>query len=128
MKGVLETLGSLALGMVVGSLAAVFHSAAFPMGLVAGIALLVVFVTSLRILGHSRALAAAGSLGAVGSIVFLAGIDDAGSVIIMADSPGIAFLVGATVAVTLGLAWPKVSSRKTGYDEVPSVPERNTLS
>jgi len=105
-------------GLVIGGIAAAYHSAFFPAGLVASVAMVVAYLLALRLLRPGRVLALCGSAGIIASIVALAGSETSGSVFIAANVPGLVFLgVGAT-SLSVILAWPQASRSKNLYDSV----------
>ena len=116
--------GALVGGLLVGAVATVYHAAWFPWGLVAATALVSLFVVSLRVVGDTRALGIAGSIGYVGTITVLAGVDSQGSVLVVADTAGMVFLAVVTLVTVIALAWPKLSPRATRYDRDSSLVER----
>lgn len=115
-------------GLFLGSIAAIYHSALFPLGLIACVTIVGAFLLSLRSIAESRVFAAIGALGSFSSILLLAGLDGSSSVIIMADLGGFLFLGVSAALAGIILAWPRLSPSKTGYDEGASVSERNSLS
>lgn len=116
--------GSLLLGASVGLVGTVYHSALFPLGLSLSIALVATFLAGLRALWRTRLLAMAGAIGIVGVVVIASGTDLTGSVLIMADPAGLAFVIAVTFVVAVALAWPKYSARPTSYDREAGIPER----
>jgi N-acetyl-1-D-myo-inositol-2-amino-2-deoxy-alpha-D-glucopyranoside deacetylase len=115
---------SLLLGVCVGLVGAVYHSAFFPLGLSLSVVLVATFLAGLRALWRTRLLALAGALGVVGVVVFAAGADLTGSVLIMADPAGLSFVIAVTFVTVVALAWPKFSARPTSYDRDAGIPER----
>ena len=122
--GWVRVAGALVGGLLVGAVATVYHAAWFPWGLVAATALVSLFVVSLRVVGDTRALGIAGSIGYVGTITVLAGVDSQGSVLVVADTAGMVFLAVVTLVTVIALAWPKLSPRATRYDRDSSLVER----
>ncbi len=115
---------SLLLGVFVGLVGAVYHSAFFPLGLSLSIVLVATFLAALRALWRTRLLAVAGALGIVGVVVVAAGADLTGSVMIMADPAGLSFVIAVTFVTVVALAWPRFSARPTSYDRDAGIPER----
>ena len=128
MRKIAGGLGALIGGTFLGSIAAVYHSALFPWGLIVCVTILGAFLISLRSISESRGFAALGALGSFSSILLLAGLDGSSSVIIMADFGGFLFLGVSSTLAGIILAWPRLSPSKTGYHEGASVSERNSLS
>jgi hypothetical protein len=116
--------GALVGGFFVGAVATVYHAAWFPWGLVAATAVVSLLVVSLRVVGETRALAIAGSVGYVGVITVLAGVDSQGSVLVVADTAGMVFLAVVTFVTVIALAWPRISPRATRYDRDSGLAER----
>jgi N-acetyl-1-D-myo-inositol-2-amino-2-deoxy-alpha-D-glucopyranoside deacetylase len=116
--------GSLLLGATVGLVGTVYHSALFPLGLSLSVVLVATFLAGLRALWRTRLLALAGALGVVGVVVFAAGADLTGSVLIMADPAGLSFVIAVTFVTVVALAWPRFSARPTSYDRDAGIPER----
>jgi hypothetical protein len=115
---------SLLLGVFVGLVGTVYHSALFPLGLSLSIVSVATFLSGLRALGQTRLLALAGALGVVGVVLVAAGADLTGSVLIMADPAGLSFVIAVTFVTVVALAWPKFSARPTSYDRQAGIPER----
>jgi N-acetyl-1-D-myo-inositol-2-amino-2-deoxy-alpha-D-glucopyranoside deacetylase len=115
---------SLLFGVLVGLVGAVYHSAFFPLGLSLSVVLVATFLAGLRALWRTRLLALAGALGVVGVVVFAAGADLTGSVLIMADPAGLSFVIAVTFVTVVALAWPKFSARPASYDRDAGIPER----
>jgi N-acetyl-1-D-myo-inositol-2-amino-2-deoxy-alpha-D-glucopyranoside deacetylase len=115
---------SLLLGAFVGLVGTVYHGALFPLGLSLSVVLVATFLAGLRALWRTRLLALAGALGVVGVVVFAAGADLTGSVLIMADPAGLSFVIAVTFVTVVALAWPRFSARPTSYDRDAGIPER----
>ena len=113
---------------MVGALATVYHSVWFPVGLVLGATLVAGMLGALRLMAPGRLVAGVAGAGIVTAVITMAGNDGQGSVLVMPNLPGFVFLGTITLVVTVVLAWPRLPSRKTGYDEVAPVSERNSLS
>ena len=128
MKNLPAALGAIVGGLLLGSLATVFHSVWFPLGTIVVCVVVALFLGSLRLVSETRFFAGLAAVSVVAAVAMMAGNDGEGSVLVMGNVVGFVFLGAITVVVTIVLAWPKVSPRKTGYDEVPSVSERNTHS
>ena len=111
-----------------GALATVYHSVWFPVGLVLGATLVAGMLGALRLMEPGRLVAGVAGAGIVTAVITMAGNDGQGSVLVMPNLPGFVFLGTITLVVMVVLAWPRLSSSKTGYDEVASVSERNSLS
>jgi hypothetical protein len=119
-------LGATLGGLVVGGVTTIYHSAWFPYGLIAAVALLGFYLTSLRVVSRTRVLATWAALGVIGSMTVLAGLDAQGSVLIAGNTAGLAFLGSATLVTLVALAWPRLTPRATGYDGVSSSSERTS--
>jgi hypothetical protein len=119
-----ELIGALVGGIVVGAVATLYHAAWYPWGLGAAVSLVSLFVVALRVIAPTRVPAIAGALGFVGVITVFAGVDSQGSVLIVADTPGLLFLGLVTAVTVVALAWPKLSPRPTRYDKEAGFVER----
>lgn len=121
---VLWSLGFLILGIVVGTFASLYHGVLFPWGLVAALLLVALAVTGVRTLFVERYPIVWASVGVVGALVMLAGVDGNGSVLIVADTVGWVLLGGTTFLVVGAIAWPRFSPRPTRYDIAEDSSER----
>ena len=105
------------LGIIVGTSTSLYHSVLFPWGLVVSLTLIGLAIAGMRILFWERYPSGWTSVGIIGSLIMLAGVDGNGSVLIIADVAGLVLLGGATILVVGGLAWPRFAPRVTHYDE-----------
>lgn len=117
LRRVLRSLFSLVLGIIVGITASLYHSVLFPWGLVVSVILIGLAIAGMRILFWERYPSGSTSVGIIGSLIMLAGVDGNGSVLIIADVAGLVLLGGATILVVGGLAWPRFAPGVTRYDE-----------
>ena len=117
LRRVLRSLFSLVLGTIVGTTTSLYHSVLFPWGLVVSLILIGLAIAGMRILFCERYPSGWTSVGIIGSLIMLAGVDGNGSVLIIADVAGLVLLGGATILVVGGLAWPRFAPRVTHYDE-----------
>jgi hypothetical protein len=117
LRRVLRSLFSLVLGTIVGTTTSLYHSVLFPWGLVVSLILMGLAIAGMRILFWERYPSGWTSVGIIGSLIMLAGVDGNGSVLIIADVAGLVLLGGATILVVGGLAWPRFAPRVTHYDE-----------
>ncbi len=124
LRRVLRSLFSLVLGIVVGTTTSLYHSVLFPWGLVVSLILVGLAIAGMRILFWERYPSGWTSVGIIGSLIMLAGLDGNGSVLIIADAAGLVLLGGATILVVGGLAWPRFATRVTHYDEKQDSSER----
>ena len=116
--------GALLGGVAVGVISVIYHSALMPFGTIAAVGMILAFAIGLRLVVRTRWLALLG-LGAVFTVVvLLAGIDNQGSVLVMGNTAGLAFLGFSTLAATTAIAWPRFSTRPTSYDRHAGIPER----
>jgi hypothetical protein len=121
---VLSSLFSLVLGIIVGTTTSLYHSVLFPWGLVVSLILIGLAIAGMRILFWERYPSGWTSIGIIGSLIMLAGVDGNGSVLIIADVAGLVLLGGTTILVVGGLAWPRFPPRVTHYDEKHASSER----
>ena len=124
LRRVLRSLFSLFLGIIVGTTISLYHSVLFPWGLVVSLILMGLAIAGLRILFWERYPSGWTSVGIIGSLIMLAGVDGNGSVLIIADVAGLVLLGGATILVVGGLAWPRFAPRVTHYDDKQDSSER----
>ena len=124
LRRVLRSLFSLVLGIIVGTTSSLYHSVLFPWGLVVSLILMGLAIAGMRILFWERYPSGWTSVGIIGSLIILAGVDGSGSVLIIADVAGLVLLSGATILVVGGLAWPRFAPRETHYDEKHASSER----
>ncbi|MGB1101721.1 MAG: hypothetical protein ACPG20_04475 [Pontimonas sp.] len=117
LRRVLRSLFSLVLGIIVGTTTSLYHSVLFPWGLAVSLILIGLAIAAMRILFWERYPSGWTSVGIIGSLIMLAGVDGNGSVLIVADVAGLVLLGGATILVVGGLAWPRFPPRVTHYDE-----------
>ena len=108
--------GALALGVVVGAFASLYHGVLFPWGLAVALFLVALAVAGVRTLFLERYPIVWASVGVVGALMMLAGVDGNGSVLILADTAGLVLLGGTTLLVVGAIAWPRFAPRTTRYD------------
>ena len=113
---ILRSVGCLVVGVLVGTAASLYHSVLFPWGLGVVLALIALGAAGVRTLYRERYPILWTSVGLVGALVVLAGVEGSGSVLILADIPGFVLLGGTTLVVAVASAWPRFSSRPTRYD------------
>jgi hypothetical protein len=121
---VIRSAATLALGVVVGTFASLYHGVLFPWGLAAALGLVALAVAGVRTLFVERYAIVWTSVGIVGALMLLAGVDGNGSVLILADTQGLVLLGGTTLLVVGAIAWPRFPPRTTRYDESVESPER----
>ena len=111
-------------GVIVGVMAVLYHAAFAPFGTVFVVTMIIVFTVGLRLIARTRWLALLGVATLFMVVVVLAGLDNQGSVLVMGDTAGLAFLGFSILGATVALAWPKFSARPTSYDREAGIPER----
>ncbi len=121
---VLRSGGSLALGVAVGAFASLYHGVLFPWGLAVALFLVALAVAGVRTLFLERYPIVWASVGVVGALMMLAGVDGNGSVLILADTAGLVLLGGTTLLVVGAIAWPRFAPRTTRYDKAVESSER----
>jgi hypothetical protein len=121
---VIRSAATLALGAVVGTFASLYHGVLFPWGLAAALALVTLAVAGVRTLFVERYAIVWTSVGIVGALMLLAGVDGNGSVLILADTQGLVLLGGTTLLVVGAIAWPRFPPRTTRYDRAVESSER----
>jgi N-acetyl-1-D-myo-inositol-2-amino-2-deoxy-alpha-D-glucopyranoside deacetylase len=113
---VIWSAATLALGVVVGTFASLYHGVLFPWGLAAALALVGLAVAGVRTLLVERYAIVWTSVGTLGALMLLAGVDGNASVLILADTQGLVLLGGTTLLVVGAIAWPRFPPRTTRYD------------
>jgi len=121
---VIWSAATLALGVVVGTFASLYHGVLFPWGLAAALALVTLAVAGVRTLFVERYAIVWASVGIVGALMLLAGVDGNASVLILADTQGLVLLGGTTLLVVGAIAWPRFPPRTTRYDGAVESSER----
>jgi hypothetical protein len=121
---VIRSAATLALGVVVGTFASLYHGVLFPWGLVAALGLVTLAVAGVRTLFVERYAIVWTSVGIVGALMLLAGVDGNASVLILADTQGLVLLGGTTLLVVGAIAWPRFPPRTTRYDRAVESAER----
>ena len=120
----LQSLGALSLGVVVGTFASLYHGVVFPWGLAAALILVTLAVAGVRTLFVERSPIVWASVGIVGALMMLAGVDGNGSVLILADTAGLVLLGATTLLMVGAIAWPRFPPRTTRYDREVERSER----
>ena len=110
---IVRSAGALLLGAIVGSAASLYHSILFPWGLIVTLLIIALTVVGVRTLFTERYPIVWTSVGLVGSLMLLAGVDGNGSVLIIADTAGLVLLAGTALLVVGAIAWPRLSPRAT---------------
>ena len=123
-RRVLRSLTTLVLGITVGTFASLYHGVLFPWGLTVALVLVTLAVAGVRTLFAERYPIVWASVGIVGSLMMLAGVDGNGSVLIIADTAGLVLLGGTTLLVVGAIAWPRFPPRTTRYDRAVERSER----
>ena len=124
MQRVLRSLTALILGITVGTFASLYHGVLFPWGLTVALVLVALAVAGVRTLFAERYPIVRASVGTVGALMMLAGVDGNGSVLIIADTAGLVLLGGTTLLVVGAIAWPRFPPRITRYDRKVDRSER----
>lgn len=123
-RRVLRSLTTLVLGITVGTFASLYHGVLFPWGLTVALVLVILAVAAVRTLFVERYPIFWASVGIVGSLMMLAGVDGNGSVLIIADTAGLVLLGGTTLVVVGAIAWPRFPPSTTRYDRAVERSER----
>jgi hypothetical protein len=111
-----QWLGVVLGGVAMGVVAVIYHAAFPPFGTGVVVALVAGYLAGLRLIAANRWPALLGMLAVFTVIGLLAGSDNQGSVLVMADRAGLSFLGFVTLSAVVVIAWPKFSSRPTSYD------------
>ena len=123
-RRVLRSITTLILGITVGTFASLYHGVLFPWGLTVALVLVTLAVAGVRTLFVERYPIVWASVGIVGSLMMLAGVDGNGSVLIIADTAGLILLGGTTLLVVGAIAWPRFPPRTNRYDRAVERSER----
>ena len=123
-RRVLRSLTTLVLGITVGTFASLYHGVLFPWGLTVALVLVALAVAGVRTLFVERYPIVWASVGIVGSLMMLAGVDGNGSVLIIANTAGLALLGGTALLVVGAIAWPRFPPRTNRYDRAVERSER----
>ena len=123
-RRVLRSLTTLVLGITIGTFASLYHGVLFPWGLTVALVLVALAVAGVRTLFVERYPIVWASVGIVGSLMMLAGVDGNGSVLIIADTAGLVLLGGTTLLVVGAIAWPRFPPRTNRYDRAVERSER----
>ena len=119
-----SSVGTFAFGVVVGTFAGLYHKVLFPWGLTVALVLVTLAVTGVRTLFLERYAIVWASVGIVGALIMLAGVDGNGSVLIIADTAGLVLLGATTLLVVGAIAWPRFPPRTNRYDKAVERSER----
>jgi hypothetical protein len=119
-----RSLGNFTMGGIVGAFASLYHGVLFPWGLTVALVLVALAVVGVRTLFVERYPIVWASVGIVGALMMLAGVDGNGSVLIIADTAGLVLLGGTTLLVVGAIAWPRFPPRTTRYDREVESSER----
>ena len=123
-RRVLRSLTTLVVGITAGTFASLYHGVLFPWGLSVALVLVSLAVAGVRTLFVERYPVVWASVGIVGSLMMLAGVDGNGSVLIIADTAGLILLGGTTLLVVGAIAWPRFPPRTNRYDRAVERSER----
>lgn len=123
-RRVLRSLTTLLLGVAVGTFASLYHGVLFPWGLAVTMILVALALAGVRTLFVERYPIVWASVGIVGALMMLAGVDGNGSVLIIADTAGLVLLGGTTLLVVGAIAWPRFQPRTKRYDSPVEPSER----
>ena len=123
-RRVLRSLTALTLGITVGTFASLYHGVLFPWGLTVALVLVALAVAGVMTLFVERYPIVWASVGIVGSLMMLAGVDGNGSVLIIADTAGLVLLGGTALLVVGAIAWPRFPPRTNRYDRAVERSER----
>jgi len=99
---------SLTGGAILGFAATVYHSALFPWGLIVSALCVGLFLVGMRIVAERGYPALLASLGLLFAVGLLAGSDNEGSVLVIADAAGVSFLSALAMVIVLVNSWPQL--------------------
>ena len=119
---------SLFAGVYVGCVISVYHALWFPIGLIVSLLAVALVLVALRVIFPHRTPAVISAVGLISALGLLAGLDNQGSVLIMADNAGFLLLSGVALVVVVSLAWPRFASRSSHYDRTRPDGERTPSS
>ena len=115
-------------GVYVGCVISVYHALWFPIGLILSLLAVALVLVALRVIFPHRTPAVISAVGLISALGLLAGLDNQGSVLIMADNAGFLLLSGVVLLVVVTLAWPRFASRSSHYDRTRPDGERTPSS
>lgn len=121
---IVKSASSFFAGVYVGCVISVYHAVWFPIGLILSLLAVALVLGALRVIVPHRTLAVLGAVGLLSALGLLAGLDNQGSVLIMADNAGFLLLLGVALLVVVSLAWPRFASRSSHYDRARPDGER----
>ena len=108
----LASLFALVIGVAVGFITTFTHRGLPPLGLIAGLAIVVALVLGFRLVFASRIIGAAAAVGAVGATALLMLPGAGGTVLVLDDPIGYIWAIGPTVLATVALLWPNPVARR----------------
>ena len=104
-------------GVILGFAATVYHSALFPWGLIVAALCVGLFLVGMRIVAERRYPTLLASLGLLFAVGLLAGSDNEGSVLVIADAAGVSFLLALVMVIVLVNSWPQLGRFRRGTIE-----------
>ena len=123
----LSTVIALAVGLCVGALLTVLHQTtiaigdvAFPVGLIASIAIVIALLVGMRLVFGTRLVVGAAALGVMVMVGVLSLTSQGGSILIPGNSNGYVWAFAPTVIALFIVGWPQVRARPRGKLESPS--------
>jgi N-acetyl-1-D-myo-inositol-2-amino-2-deoxy-alpha-D-glucopyranoside deacetylase len=100
-----------AIGVAVGFVTTFTYRQLPPIGLIAGLAVIVALVTGFRLVFHSRVIAAAAAIGAVGAGALLMLPGAGGTALVVEDPLGYIWAAGPILLSAVAVAWPHARRR-----------------
>lgn len=98
-------------GAVIAVIATVVHGESFPFVLAACLAVVAMYLVSLRLLTDERLVTIAGAVGVIVTVLVLAQRSIGGSVLIAANDAGNYWVIGVSLIAGIASSWPSFPTR-----------------
>jgi N-acetyl-1-D-myo-inositol-2-amino-2-deoxy-alpha-D-glucopyranoside deacetylase len=108
---VVASVFAFAIGVAVGFITTFTYRQLPPVGLIAGLVVILALVTGFRLVFGSRVIAAAAAAGAVAAIALLMLPGAGGTAFVIADALGYVWAAGPALLCAAAVAWPRPRTR-----------------